>query len=133
MRAPCGCEDAAASALRRAARLDTDDHDAGRLRHTALTGHLRGDLLELQAPVALRFLAGLCASGSLCWQFANGHGHLLGLSIATQGHHHALSHRGLGDQRRQVVGIFQGLAVQAHDHIPPVDTRLRCWAARHHV
>ena len=47
-----------ASAFRRAAWLDTDDHDAGRLRHTALPGHLRGDLLELQAPLGRRCLAG---------------------------------------------------------------------------
>src|SRR5262245_2472546 len=71
------------SALCRTAWLDTDNHDTVRLLQTALTGHLRCDVLELQTPLARGYLTGLLAGGLLGRQFANRHRHFLGLAIAT--------------------------------------------------
>src|SRR5262249_60513785 len=108
-----------ASALRRAAWLDSDDHGARPLRQASLTGHLRGDILELQAPLARRLLTRLLADGSLGWQFANRHGYFLRLPIATQDDHHVLSHRGPGYHRPQVMAIFYWLGVTPPPPHPP--------------
>src|SRR5215831_10902537 len=120
-----------ASALRRTAWLDTDNHDTFRLLQTALTGHPRRDVLELQTPLARGCLTGLLAGGLLGRQFANRHRHFLGLAIATQRHCHMLAHWGLGHQRWQVVRILNRLVVKARNHIPLAEARLGRWAARH--
>src|SRR5262245_48441041 len=60
-----------ASALRRTAWLDTDDHDTGCFWQAALTGHCRCDILELQPPLARCCLTGRLTGSGLCRQFAN--------------------------------------------------------------
>jgi hypothetical protein len=83
---------------------------------TALTSHLRCDILELQAHW-LSAADWALTGGLLCRQFANRHRHFLGFTIATQRHRHVLAYRGLGHQRWQVVRIFNRFVVKAHNHI----------------